>query len=851
MLSVASLKTGQHRYYVELVSLNYYTEGGEPPGLWAGSAAREFGLEPGSRVDARHLERLCAGFDPHTGEALVQNAGKKPGECRAPRKQGDDCTLSMPKGASIVWACADDGLRRAIDKMALKAAHRVLEFLEDHCGLCRVGKGGKSYESVPLLAAIFPQSTSRQSDPQHHLHMLLINLTRKADGTARAFDSTHVYHYKMAAGALYRAALAEGFRALGFEIERSEKGGHVFFDIKGIPEELKEFFSKRRAEMEAAAERRYGSAHAARGEDMAALNKQTRKAKLERPSQELFEEWRAQAREYGITAEAIERLRQPARKLTLAEREDLKEKVFQDAVSRLEASHAHWDRADLTMTVCQEAQGRVGDREALEIIERKLAGRELIHLGGLTTKEKSEHKKQYVERVEERYTTQAVWQAEEVLLEAVDRLKGRTRPVDLRHVEAAIASRPTIKPEQAQAVRYLCDGPDIRAMTGNAGTGKSFTLNAVREVFEAQGRKVIGCALSGDAAELLQKESGIASDNLKRTLYRLDKGYIRLDRNSVIVLDEAGTVGTLMMSQLLKHAVQAGAKVLLVGDAKQLQPIDAGGPFKSVCARIGDVLLKKIFRQAEPWRREAVEHAAYGRAREALAAFLKRGDLHAQPTKGEVLDRMVERWLVLGGAIRPEAVLMVADLNSDLRVLNRKCQAVRIEAGLVDPSKSVYANQELFHVGDRLQFTKLDRKRGIQNSNTGKITAIDEENQALTVQLDKDGRSVTVSAAEFGDHIRLAYGSTTFKSQGKTVENALVLLGGHMTDRHSVYVGASRAKFKTELFVDADRAGPELRDIIKAASLDRAKDLAHDIAERQQREHEQERRHDRGLSLGR
>jgi TrwC relaxase len=184
VLSIASLKTGQQHYYVELVSLNYYTEGGEPPGLWAGSGAREFGLEPGTKVDALHLGRLCEGFDPHTAEPLVQNAGKRPGECRAPRKPGDDCTLSMPKGASIVWACANDELRRAIDKMALEAAGRVISFLEDHCGLCRVGKGGQSYENVPLLAAIFQQSTSRESDPQHHLHMLLINITRKADGKA-------------------------------------------------------------------------------------------------------------------------------------------------------------------------------------------------------------------------------------------------------------------------------------------------------------------------------------------------------------------------------------------------------------------------------------------------------------------------------------------------------------------------------------------------------------------------------------------------------------------------------------------------------------------------------------------
>ena len=266
------------------------------------------------------------------------------------------------------------------------------------------------------------------------------------------------------------------------------------------------------------------------------------------------------------------------------------------------------------------------------------------------------------------------------------------------------------------------------------------------------------------------------------------------------------------------------------------------------------MLLKKNFRQVEEWRRDAVEHAAYGRAREALGLFLNRGDLHILPTKTEVLDRIVERWIVLGGAKNPETVLCVANLNADLRVINRKCQAVRIEAGEVNPSKTIFANQELFHVGDKLQFTKLDRKKGIQNSNTGKITGIDEKQGRLTVRLDKDGREVTVTTQEFGDHIRLAYGSTTFKAQGKTTEHAIILLGGPMTDRHSVYVQASRAKFKTELFVDSDRAGPELRDIVKVASLDRTKNLAHDVAETNRMRHEQEelqqRQRQRGISLG-
>ncbi len=162
MLSVSSLKTGQHNYYVELVRLNYYTDGGEPPGLWAGSAAKEFGLEPGSKVDALHLERLCGGFDPHTGKALVQNAGKMLGDCRAPRKPGDDCTLSMPKGASIIWACGSNELRTAIDEMALQAAKRVIAFLEDHCGFCRVGKGGQAHErGTDALRDLSPVNLSR------------------------------------------------------------------------------------------------------------------------------------------------------------------------------------------------------------------------------------------------------------------------------------------------------------------------------------------------------------------------------------------------------------------------------------------------------------------------------------------------------------------------------------------------------------------------------------------------------------------------------------------------------------------------------------------------------------------
>ena len=388
-----------------------------------------------------------------------------------------------------------------------------------------------------------------------------------------------------------------------------------------------------------------------------------------------------------------------------------------------------------------------------------------------------------------------------------------------------------MKDDQEQAVRYLCDGPNLRAMTGNAGTGKTFTLQAVREAYEAAGRKVFGCALQGSAAEELQAKSGIPSDTLKRTLYRLDKGYLRFDAETVVVCDEAGTVGTVMMTRLLQHALRAGAKVLLVGDAKQLQPIEAGGPFKHLCGLIGDVLLKRILRQADPTRHAAIEAFAYGRSREALADFIKRGELHELPTKAKAIDRMVERWVVDGGPLNPERVLMLANLNHDVRTINRKCQAIRIELRRVDPERRIAANGELFHEGDILQFTKIDRKRGIQNANTAAIHRRRRGERALTVRLDKDARVLEIPVMEYGtENIRLAYATTTHKSQGKSVERAHVLIGGSLEQPHSAYVQASRAIYKTELYVSSDHSGPEYRNITRALARDMSKDLAHDVA---------------------
>src|SRR4051794_33177266 len=153
MLSINALSGGDQRYYLSLVNINYYVEGGEPPGVWYGHCRHEFGLD--GIVEREHLERLCYGFDPHDPDhKLVRNAGKEE------RKPGDDLTFSAPKSVSVAWGIGPDDLRKSIEEAHNRAVRRALDFIEDKCGWCRTGAQGKNIEKAPLLFACFNHGTS-------------------------------------------------------------------------------------------------------------------------------------------------------------------------------------------------------------------------------------------------------------------------------------------------------------------------------------------------------------------------------------------------------------------------------------------------------------------------------------------------------------------------------------------------------------------------------------------------------------------------------------------------------------------------------------------------------------------
>src|SRR5512142_3286071 len=203
---------------------------------------------------------------------------------------------------------------------------------------------------------------------------------------------------------------------------------------------------------------------------------------------------------------------------------------------------------------------------------------------------------------------------------------------------------------------------------------------------------------------------------------RLEYGRLTLTPKHVVVLDEAGMVATKPMAALVRQVEEAGAKLVLVGDAAQLQAIGAGGPFRSIAQRVGQCELTQIRRQREEWRRQTVEHFSRGEARDALTAYAARQQLHVVETREEAIRGLVGRWKADGGLENPHHVLLLASLNIEVRAINRQCQEERLRAGCLGEQKLAVGG-DIIHERDRVLLTKRDRRLGVENGFMGQVVS--------------------------------------------------------------------------------------------------------------------------------
>lgn len=422
-----------------------------------------------------------------------------------------------------------------------------------------------------------------------------------------------------------------------------------------------------------------------------------------------------------------------------------------------------------------------------------------------------------------RYSTKEVVAVERQMADSADRMAAsRTFGVSSRQVEKAIADRPFLAEEQRQAVRHVLGPERIEAVVGMAGAGKSTMLGTARQAWEAEGYEVTGAALAGKAAEGLEESSGIRSRTLASYERSWERGRDMLNARSVLVIDEAGMVGSRQLSRVLEQADRAGAKVVLVGDPEQLQPIGPGAAFRAVAERVGFVELGEIRRQREDWQRAASVDFGRHRTAEGLAAYAERGAIQFEADTGAARSAIV-RDVIADMDARPDGSrLVLAHRRVDVAELNDSIRAVRQGRGEL-AGEQVYQTTEgerAFAARDRILFRENNRDLGVKNGMLGTVERAEPGRMEVRLDTAKGpatGRRVSVSMADYAavDH---GYATTIHKAQGATVDRTHVLASGTM-DRHLTYVGMTRHREAVTLYAGQE----EFKDIdALSARLSRA-----------------------------
>lgn len=710
-------------------------DGSGPVPFWTCEGAALLGLA--GEAEAEHVERLAKGFHPIKGGALVKGAGDG-------HVMGLDMTFSAPKDVSAIFAGADQATRDAIVGCLHEAAKAALAHAEANT-VTRHGHAGRTKQAAEAtVAACYTHFSSRAvgalvGDPQLHVHAFLFNVAKRRGSPEWSATEPRVqFERKMATGALFRVELASKMRALGFAVEPAGP----YFTIKGIDEGQRKALSRRSTQIaDYLRESGMPGAEGAAAHSIAAMN--TREAKAEPPLPELLAEFERMAGDLGITPASVAEMRlhspspsEPPAAPFAIDREDL--------LAALVAKQSCATAQEALALICERAMGRWNAAECLRELDEFLESENVVSLG-------------HTEHLTRIFTSRATVDLEARISEAValgaadeaHRVPAALVDAEFDRLEADLRAKlgvPVSLGQQREAALHVASQTGRHAFVeGWAGTGKTTMMRALGAAYRAAGFEVVGCCQSAAASLNLARETGIPSRTVASLLLAVRNGKAQLGPKTILALDEAGMVGSREFALLQEVALAAGSKLVAVGDPKQLQPIEAGGIFRSLVERHGKGEISAIQRQrtdAEPllawleergslsraraaalrhapedarlpaiealcaqdaklargfnrwrarfdhkWMREAVEMFATGNASEALEMLDERGRLRLVAGHTATVAALMAEWSA--DKTSTASKTMIAGTRAEVAELNARARAGLVAEGMIDDARGI------------------------------------------------------------------------------------------------------------------------------------------------------------------
>lgn len=802
-LGVGSLITIRHvadiDYYRladhEVPGLHTYLSEGDviANSAWLGTAAERYGLS--GPVSAGQFDRIAHGLHPVTGTPLFGNGRRQIAAL--------DVTASVGKDVSVMWAL-DPAARPVIEAAVRDAAASVIRAFELDTAVVRRGHNGARVERADgLTVASFFHHTSRAGDPQLHVHMVVANMGTGSDGRTTALHLRRFYNDKSYAEAIFQSALRHNLATtLGYTFESPDRFNYG--PIAGVPVEVQRTFSKRYEQIRSALEHAGMSLGGAAARTMAVT---TRPAKdLTTPLEELTTRWRSEAAELGWTPRRVETLvRTPSTVIDY------------DTVGRVATER----------TATYRRQG------AVSAVARTLrSGASLDQLIGRTDEYLSSNTA--VVRAEKRWTTAEILALETEAINAAERSLGRHQPLLAPSAtQRLLESHPELGVDQREFVASILESSDgVQVAVAPPGTGKTFATAIVVEAAQREGRRVLAVAPSARAAAEIRTATGLAATTTATLIGQLDRGEIRFGPRDLLIADEFGMQATREAARIITATQNSGARLLVVGDPKQLPEIEAGGLLGALTKRLPVITLSINRRQHDLEEQQALHELREGQVDAALDRYQRNGNLTLADDPATLRHRLVHDWfhaatpapapasgidavttasLGLPEQVRAQTIpanpsnlsvhparagLMVAATRHGVRDLNTQARMLLAEHGLLGRHLATIGDLELA-VGDRVVALQNRYDLGVLNGDFATVT--DANPSSVRIRLDNGTIRHLPAVYVVEGHLDHGYATTVHKAQGATCER-LFFLGDEALYAELGYTALSRGRHHNHLY---------------------------------------------------